>query len=174
LELASESGQIEQWRVDLHKAAEMGQQQVFQGCVACTHNFDSPDARCGPCLPQLSPAVAGFVCLLARHGKHGLLKEVAGLYSHLLDEYYGIRHAEVTTAVPIDTRTEQQLVDRLKELTGRDFMLDKRVDPSVIGGLVLRVGDIVYDRSVRTRLAALRDTVLRNGDSSKGEHSKCL
>ena len=173
LELASESGQIEQWRIDLLKAAEMGEQEVFQGCVACTHNFGSPDAPCGPFFPQLSPAVADFVCLLARHGKHGFLGEVAVLYSHLLDEYYGIRHAEAITAVPIDTQTEQQLVERLKELTGRDFTLDKRVDPSVIGGLVLRVGDTVYDRSVRARLAALRDTVLGRDDSLKGEHSAC-
>jgi len=162
LELAAEASQLEAWRTDLHVVASMSEDEILQNCASCTHNFELSGASCGPCFPQVSAGVADFACLLARHGKHGVLKEVAAEYARLVDEYYGIRHAEIITAVPLDGTTERRVVGRLREMTGRDFVLDKKVDPDVIGGMVLRIGDTVYDRSVRAKLSSIRSAVLED------------
>jgi F-type H+-transporting ATPase subunit delta len=164
LELAASSSQLETWRADLRTVSLMTEEEVLQNCASCTNNFELQGAPCGPCFPQVAPGVADFACLLARHGKHGVLKEVAAEYAKLVDEYYGIRHAEIVTAVPLDEETEKRLIGRLREMTGRDFVLDKRVDPGVIGGVVLRIGDIVYDRSVRAKVLALRAAVLEDDE----------
>jgi len=170
LELAASASQLETWRADLRTVALMTEEEVLQNCASCTNNFELRGASCGPCFPQIAPGVADFACLLARHGRHGVLKDVAAEYAKLVDEYYGIWHAEIVTAVPLDEETEQRLISRLREMTGRDFVLDKRVDPVVIGGVVLRIGDTVYDRSVRAKVLALRSAVLEN-DETFGETS---
>jgi len=169
LELAAAASQLETWRSDLRVVASMSEDAILRNCVSCTRNFELRSASCGSCFPQVTPEVADFACLLARHGKHGVLKDVAAEYARLVDEYYGIRHAEIVTAVPLDEPTEQRVLSRLRELTGRDFVLDKTVDPKVIGGMVLRIGDTVYDRSVRAKLSAIRQAVIedRDGESEK-------
>ena len=164
LELAAEASQLETWRTDLQVVASMTEEEILQNCASCTNDFALRDASCGACFPHVTPGVADFACLLARHGKHGVLKEVAAEYAKLVDEYYGIRHAEIVTAIPLDEETEERVIDRLRENTGRDFVLDKQVDPNVIGGMVLRIGDTVYDRSIRARLSALRSAVLEDGE----------
>jgi len=166
LELAAEASQLETWRTDLRTVSLMNEEDIVQNCASCTNNFQVQGASCGACFPQVTPGVADFACLLARHGRHGVLKEVAEEYAKLLDEHYGIRHAEIVTAVPLDEETEQRVIGRLREMTGHDFVLDKLVDPDVVGGVVLRIGDTVYDRSVRARISALRSAVLENGEKS--------
>ena len=168
LELAAAASQLERWRTDLRTVSLMREEDIAQNCASCTRNFEVQDASCGACFPQVAAGVADFACLLARHGKHSVLKEVADEYSKLVDEYYGIRHAEVVTAVPLDGETEKRVIDRLRGMTGRDFVLDKQVDPAVVGGIVLRIGDTVYDRSVRAKISALRSAVLEDGERPFG------
>jgi len=164
LELAASASQLETWRADLRTVSLMTEGDILQNCASCTNNFELQSASCEACFPNVAPGVADFACLLARHGKHGVLKEVAAEYAKLVDEYYGIRHAEIVTAVPLDEETEQRVIARLREMTGRDFVLDKRVDADVVGGIVLRIGDTVYDRSVRAKISALRSAVLEDGE----------
>jgi F-type H+-transporting ATPase subunit delta len=83
----------------------------------------------------------------------------------LLDEYYGVRQAEVTTAVPLDDDARRLIETRLREIAGSSFTLDERVDPTIVGGIIVRVGDRIIDRSVRARLQALRDSVLESEHS---------
>jgi len=166
-ELAAKESMFETWRTDLQTLSLLTEEEILQGCLSCTNNFESREFSCGPWFPQVSPSVADFACLLARHGKHGVLGAVADAYSRLVDEYYGIRHAEVVTAVPMDPETERRVIDRLRDMTGRDFVLEKRIDPNVIGGLVLRIGDTVYDRSVRARLSTMRSAVLQGEENPR-------
>jgi F-type H+-transporting ATPase subunit delta len=111
------------------------------------------------------PEVADFACLLARNNKEAILSEIAAEYSRLLDEYYGVRQAEVTTAVPLDDDARRLIETRLREIAGSSFTLDERVDPTIVGGIIVRVGDRIIDRSVRARLQALRDSVLESEHS---------
>jgi len=167
-ELAASTSEFERWRADLQTVSLMKEEDIVRNCATCTRNFELRDASCGACFPQVAAGVADFACLLARHGKHGVLKEVAAQYAKLVDEYYGIRHADVVTAVPLDRDTEKRVIGRLREMTGRDFVLDKQVDPGVVGGIILRIGDTVYDRSVREKISALRSAVLEDSGGSSG------
>ncbi len=68
---------------------------------------------------------------------------------------------EITSAVELDEDTVRSIGERIEEQTGRDVQLEARVDPDVLGGIVLRVGNMVLDASVRARLERLRRQVTR-------------
>ncbi|MCK4697790.1 MAG: F0F1 ATP synthase subunit delta, partial [Dehalococcoidia bacterium] len=70
-------------------------------------------------------------------------------------------HAEVTTAVPLEPEEKDKLVRRLGDLVGREIVLTTRVAPAIIGGLVARVGDKLIDGSTKSRLLALRESLMR-------------
>ena len=66
---------------------------------------------------------------------------------------------EITSAVPLDEKTVQSIGKRISERTGQKVELSSRVDPDLIGGIVLRVGNVILDASIRNRLNQLRKTV---------------
>ena len=160
LELAAKSNQFEKWRDDLKAAASLPTGEVVQCCRWVGDDFVADGTAVPEHVGDVLPEVADFVCLLARHGKEASLPDVAIEYSRLLDQYYGIRHALVTSAIPLDEETLRHVARRLKELTGVEHVVDVRVDPSIIGGLVIRIGDRVIDRSIRARLVLLQQDVL--------------
>ena len=160
LEQAVRTNQFERWRDDLKAASSLPAGEVIQCCRWVGDEFLAERSVVPEHVGDVLPEVADFVCLLARHGKEASLPDVAIEYSKLLDEYYGIRHALVVTAVPLDHDTMRHVARRLKEMTGIEHVLDVRVDPAIIGGLIIRVGDTVIDRSVRARLSLLRHEVL--------------
>ncbi len=78
----------------------------------------------------------------------------------LLDVKMNRVHAGVTLAVEPDARLEQQVVERLAQALGREVRAHFRTDPSILGGVVVRVGDRILDGSVRRRLTALKRRML--------------
>jgi F-type H+-transporting ATPase subunit delta len=72
-------------------------------------------------------------------------------------EYQQVVRAEVVSAMPLPEAQAKQLQDKLARLTGRQVTMTTRVDPSIIGGVVARVGSTVYDGSVVTQLQRMRD-----------------
>jgi len=168
LELAARTSQFETWRKDLKAASSLPAGEVVQCCRWVGDEFLAERSAVPEHVGDVLPEVADFVCLLARHGKEASLPEVAIEYSSLLDAYYGIRHALVVTAIPLDDDTMRHIARRLKEMTGIEHVLDVRVDSSIIGGLIIHVGDTVIDRSVRARLLRLRHDVLET-ESSKSD-----
>ena len=77
---------------------------------------------------------------------------------------------ELTTAVPVGNDEAELLRDRLAEASGKDVTLSRRVDPAVVGGIVLRIGDQLIDASVRGRLDGLR-LALRQARIAPGGHA---
>ncbi len=78
----------------------------------------------------------------------------------MADAYQGVEHAEVTTAIPLDEEDRQRLSERLAELTGTRIVLSTRVDPNVIGGFVVRIGDRLIDGSTKSKLDSLRKSLV--------------
>jgi ATP synthase F1 delta subunit len=167
LESAAKSNQFERWRGDLKAAASLPAGEVVQCCRWVGDDFVAERSAVPEHVGDVLPEVADFVCLLARHGKETSLPDVAIEYSKLLDQYYGIRHALVVTAIPLDDESLRHVARRLQELTGTEHVLDVRVDPSILGGLIIRIGDRVIDRSVRARLSTLRQHVLQDDTSAQ-------
>ena len=107
-------------------------------------------------LPNISPEVGRFLAILARRDRLELVPEIAQVFRRLLHEHRGIAVAQVTTAVPIDERQKSVIASRLGQRVGKTVILETRVDPSILGGVVAQIGDNVIDGSVRGRLERLR------------------
>ena len=110
-------------------------------------------------LDSLKPATptGKLILLLASRGRLALLPEVLDVYRERLLEYRNVLRAEVTTAAPLSPERAAQLQQRLANATGRTVTMTTKVDESIIGGVVTRIGGTVYDGSVATRLAKVRD-----------------
>ena len=82
-------------------------------------------------------------------------------YERLWEEHNRLLPVEVTSAVELDERTVRGIGDRIAEQTGRKVELSATVEPEILGGIVVRVGNQVLDASIRSRLETLRKQVVR-------------
>lgn len=108
----------------------------------------------------LSKTVRNFVMLLLEKGRIAALPDIARAHHALVDEHAGRVRATVTSARPLDPKLEARLKSALEKQSGKTVLLEKREDPSIVGGLVTQLGDLVYDGSVRTQLQQMREKLL--------------
>jgi F-type H+-transporting ATPase subunit delta len=108
---------------------------------------------------QPTPIVARTLVLLASRDRLALLAELLGDYRERLLDREGIVRAEVATAVPLAPEKLQNIERGLAAATGKRISMAARVDPSMIGGVIARVGSTVYDGSVTTMLKKMRETI---------------
>lgn len=108
----------------------------------------------------LSPVVRNAALLLTDRRRGASLPAIADALEGLVDERSGKVKAEVTSAAPLSDAQAARIQASLERLTGRKISLARKVDPALIGGVVTRVGDRVFDGSVRTRLEQIRATAL--------------
>jgi len=109
---------------------------------------------------RASATVVNFLRVLNRHGRLGLLTQIFRQAREVWDRSSGRRVVTVQSAVPLDDSQRTALEGRLATLIGATPLLKLEVDPSLIAGLVVQIGDDVYDASVRTRLQRLRDRLI--------------
>ncbi len=107
-------------------------------------------------VPGLDPELLNLADLLVTRQRAPLMPAIAEQFAAMVNELRGIEDAEVTTAVPLSEDQQRRLEAELSRVTRRRIMLKTRVDPEILGGMVLRVGDKLVDASVAGRLAALR------------------
>jgi F-type H+-transporting ATPase subunit delta len=103
-----------------------------------------------------SEAVAALLGEMLRHDRMAGLPEVAAAYGRLLDEHRGIVEAEVVSAEKLGRKQQDRLRKKLEGLTSKKVRLRTRHDPELLGGLVVKIGDMVYDGSLRRRLDQAR------------------
>lgn len=94
--------------------------------------------------------------LLLANKRFGILQNIATQYNKLYDEANGIELATVTTAVAITPELEAKVLAKIAEFTTKKVSIKNNVDPSIIGGFVLRIGDKQYNASVASRLQVLK------------------
>ena len=104
--------------------------------------------------------VLNFVLITIDKRRQTLLGEISDEYSLLLDHHMGREHVEVTVARPLDDTTANVVSEQLSKMLGRQAIPHIRVKPEILGGLVVRTGDMIYDGSVRRRLEGLRRRLL--------------
>jgi F-type H+-transporting ATPase subunit delta len=107
------------------------------------------------------PLVQNFLELLIENHRMPALMRIRREYDRLWDEENKLLPVQITSAVELDEQTVKQIGDRIGEQTGRKVELSSNVDPDVLGGLVVRVGNTVLDASIRHRLDQLRKQVAR-------------
>ena len=162
MELARRDGTLDEWLADLTLAVEL------VGAEAAASVVDNPaiawDQRRAIITGLLGSAVAtptrNLVLLLAKRGRLAILPRVAAKLKRLVDLEHGTVVANVTSAQPLDAGELAAIAERVAAMAGARVEVQAAVDPELIGGLTVRVGDRLIDASVRGRLARLRDSLV--------------
>ena len=105
---------------------------------------------------KVNSITLGLFHLLEDNRRMDLLKVVSKKYAIIYDHLKHIEVAKVTTAVPITKEIEKQVMSKIVEITGNKATLENSVNPSILGGFILRVGDVQYDASISNHLNELR------------------
>ena len=98
----------------------------------------------------------GLVSLLVDNKRIGMLNEVAFKYILLQEELKGKDVAFITTAVPLTPEIEKKALAQLSKITDKKVTLENKIDKDILGGFILRVGDIQYDASIATKLHTIK------------------
>lgn len=109
---------------------------------------------------RVSRYFLNFLLVVIEKRRQGLYREIAVEYHALLDRFMGRLHAEVTLAHAPDAETERRLTEQLSRSLGKTVIPHVRVNPEILGGVVVRYGDRVLDGSLRRQLLALRGRML--------------
>ena len=104
--------------------------------------------------------VAKLLTLLAERDRLALLPDLLAAYRDRLLDYRNVVRAEVTTASPLAAERAKAIEAGLAQMTGRTVLLESRLDPSIIGGVVARVGSTIYDGSVTRQLARMKEKLV--------------
>ncbi len=111
----------------------------------------------------LSAVLKSFLLLLFEKRRIAHLRGVNEFYQKLVDEFKGIVHADVVSASELSDEAIEKIRNSLARMTGKEVLLDISQDPSIIGGVITRVGDIVLDGSIRTQLENMKES-LKKGE----------
>ena len=109
-----------------------------------------------------TPIVSKLITMLADRDRLVLVPDLLAAYRDRLLDYRGVVRAEVTTAAPIDATRAQAIQKGLAALTGRTVLLATKIDPSIIGGLVARIGSTVYDASITRQLEKMKERLVES------------
>jgi F-type H+-transporting ATPase subunit delta len=106
------------------------------------------------------PVVSRFLRVLNRRGRVGLLPSIVREAHLLWNHRQNRRPVSIRSAIPIAQAQQAALAAKLEAMTGSTPIMKVDVDPSLIGGLIVQIGDDVYDASIRTRLAQMRQSIV--------------
>ena len=113
---------------------------------------------------DLSVIMKSFLNLLFDKGRIGFLREIASYYKDLADELKGVVKASIVSATALSSDAVAKIKEALSKKVGKNIVLKVEQDPSLIGGVVTKIGDLVLDGSVKTQLMNLRET-LKKGEN---------
>lgn len=162
-ELGSKNGAIEEYGAGLATVARLIEGNPRFRMFLETPRIDDADKKAlvrkvlGDKLPK---HVVSFVLVTIDKRRQRLLVEISRQYDALLDEHLGREHVEVTLARAADDATERVISDRLTAVLGKQAIPHFRVKPEILGGIVVRTKDTIFDGSVRKQLDGLRRKLL--------------
>lgn len=105
---------------------------------------------------QSDKTTLGLIDTLVANNRIDILEDVAVKYRQLFDQSKGIEVATVTTAIALTDALKQKVLAKAKELTGKDIEVQSIVDESILGGFILRIGDLQYNASIANQLSKLK------------------
>ncbi len=111
--------------------------------------------------PRLDPLFVEFLLVLIDKHRVGFLHGIIEEFRELVAEQRGMVVARVTTVKPLNDGQRSALIERLKSKTGKSVELDEKVDPSILGGMIVILGDQIIDGSVRHHLSLLKEELMK-------------
>lgn len=162
-EVAKEHDILAEIREQLHRFAEAIEENRDLRIFFFSPYFASHEKRDGisRVLDGADERFVRFLELLAEKHRLPVIFRVRRVFDEMWAEENRILEASITSAVELDEKVVKQIGKRIEEETGRNVELTSNVDPDVLGGLVIRVGNTIMDASIRRRLERLRRQVSR-------------
>jgi F-type H+-transporting ATPase subunit delta len=160
-EVARNEGKLELVREQLAQFAEAVQENQQLQVFLFSPYFSTQEKKAGleRALQGADAVLTRFLDLLVEKHRMPVLFRIRQEYESLCERAERRLGVEITSAVELDTATAEEVARQIGQHTGRRIELRRHVDPDIIGGLVLRVGNSILDASVRTRLERLRRQV---------------
>lgn len=159
--LALEKSELDSWQASLRKMADL---TTDERLVALLENpklsFDTKKAILAEFLGKINPLALNLACLLVHKNKLSIAGDISQQYDRLLDTHHGIEHVEVITALPLDNDDRERISSRFEEMIGHKVVIDAQVDPSIVGGIRAKIGDTLIDGSIKSKLGALRKSLV--------------
>ncbi len=162
-DIAKEAGDLKGWSDMLQLLAVVASDALMQDMISnpAVETSKVVDVMTGVAGDNLNDTAKNFINVLAENGRLNVLTEIAELFEQHRAEAEKTVEAEVTSAFPLSDAQQKQLIDALKNRLGRDVSLITKTDESIIGGAIVRAGDLVIDGSVSSQLDKLGNSLMR-------------
>lgn len=166
--IGREDGQTETYRKELAEFTGLLEREAVlaQTISNPLHNAASREKLLKEIVGRLkfSRVMSSFLLLLFAKGRIGFLASINDFYQKLADELKGVARGRLVSAMALSAETVEKIRAALSKLTGKEVFLDMAEDPSLIGGVVTQIGDLVLDGSIKTQLLNMRES-LKRGES---------
>ena len=148
---------LDTWQRDLDRlSAALGDEELREVIEHPAVPYADKERVLRRVVGDVSPEAINLVLLMIRRGRPGAIDRMVEHFGALVRRERGVALAEIRTALPLEEAQRAAVRERLHELTGDEIEINEVVDESLIGGITVRIGDRLYDASVRHRLERLR------------------
>jgi F-type H+-transporting ATPase subunit delta len=106
-----------------------------------------------------SPILTNFLKLLVQKKRADIIADIAEAYQDMVDEDQNVCKGKVMSAIALDDALQEKVKATLEKITGKTVILSTEIDPSILGGIVAQVGDLVLDGSLKTQLNELKESI---------------
>ena len=159
-ELASEKGTVDDWLVQLDLAVQVLNDDEFRALlnhaeVSLLRKIEAVEAV----LVEVDPMVQNLISLLVARGSVGVVGDVYDNYTRLVDIAKGRQRVELTSAVELEDNQIDKIKVFVEGLVKKEVVIHTSVDESILGGIVIQIGDQLLDGSTKTQLEGLRKQV---------------
>jgi F-type H+-transporting ATPase subunit delta len=157
-EVAREHGSLDELREQLAQFADAVNENRELAVFFFSPYFSTKEKQeaLGRILDGASPILMNFLGLLIEKHRMPVIFRIRQEYERLWEEENRMLPVEITSAIELDNETTDSVGKNIGERTGRKVSLDAHVDPDILGGIIIRVGNSILDASIRNRLEQLR------------------
>jgi len=156
-ELALQEDQVEQWATELELVSQVLQDEDFSGFLKHADvPVDQKIKSIDSVLAQVHPLVRNMAKLLVSKGLVDLAGELQEAFAGLWDKHAGRQRVEVTSAVVLDQQEVDRIAQFVSGLIDKEVVISTQVDESILGGIIIQIGDQLLDGSTRSKLEGLR------------------
>jgi F-type H+-transporting ATPase subunit delta len=163
-ELASEGNIVESWAIQLEYVAEVLNNVDF---LAFLNHAEVPDIQkqkaIGEVFKETDQSIQNLVSLLVKNSSMECVTDLVKNYADLLDQYLGKQRITVTTAVQLKDSQISNIKNVIAKIVDKEVVLDANVDDSIVGGIIIKIGDQLLDGSTKTQFNDMR-RIIKSGN----------
>lgn len=155
---SSADERVDKWSDDLVRVDELvGNEEFLLFLQHAAVPFQRKVDVIGEALADVDGMARNLLCVMTSQGNPGAIGEVSREFQRLLDAQRGVARVKAISAAPLSDAEKRAIEEFVKRQTGGEVAIEASVDPSIIGGLTLRIGDKLLDGSVKARLETMKE-----------------